>query len=146
MDASGTISPRAIRWMRIAGYFVFLAAFFLPAVRQVGSADSFKGYFCAWITLVNTLNRGMWRSKDFLAILSGWINPLMLIYVASLFSRRLAGLRRLIAIVVLLFILGTWIYFYLRPLIPLVGHVLWIAGILMILAGELTRRREVPPQ
>jgi hypothetical protein len=146
MEAPGTISPPAIRWMRIAGYFVFLAAFFLPAVRQAGSSESFKGYFCAWITLINTLNRGMWRSKDFLAILSGWINPLMLIYVASLFSRKLAGLRRVIAVVVLLFILGTWIYFYLQPLIPLIGHALWIAGILMILANELTRRREVSPQ
>jgi hypothetical protein len=146
MDAPGKISTQAVRWMRIAGYFVFLAAFFLPAVRRPGSSDSFKGYFCAWITLINTLNRGMWHSKDFLAILSGWINPLMLIYVASLFSRKLGLLRHAIAIVVLLFILGTWIYFYLEPLIPLVGHVLWVAGILMILAGELTRRREVSPQ
>jgi uncharacterized membrane protein YraQ (UPF0718 family) len=125
---------------------VFFAAFFLPAVRQAGSSESFKGYFCAWITLINTLNRGMWRSKDFLAILSGWINPLMLIYVASLFSRRLDALRRVIAVVISIFILGTWVYFYIVPLIPLVGHVLWIAGILMILADELTRRREVSPQ
>jgi hypothetical protein len=144
MSAPATISPHAIRWMRILGYFVFLAAFFLPAARQPGSQDAFKGYFCAWITLINTLNRGLWHSKDCLAILSGWINPLMLIYVASLFSRKLAALRRVVAVVVLLFILGTWIYFYLQPLIPLLGHVLWIAGILMILAGELTRRREVP--
>ena len=38
--------------------------------------------------------------------------------------------------VILAFMVATWIYFALVPLIPLVGHVLWIVGIVMILAGE----------
>jgi hypothetical protein len=35
---------------------------------------------------------------------------------------------------------ATWIYFALMPLVPLVGHVLWIVGALMILAGEVIGR------
>ncbi len=138
------MAARAIRYARILGYLVFLAAFFLPAVRQPGNDDTFRGSFCAWITLINTFNRDVWHSKDFLAILSGWINPLMLLYVASLFSRRLSLFRHIVAVLVVLFILGTWVYFYLEPLAPLIGHVLWIVGILLILAGEVLGKPKVP--
>lgn len=139
-SGAGGSSSRITSVLRIVGYFVYLAAFFLPACRQPGNSDSFRGSFCAWVTLINSFNHEMWRSSAFLAILSGWINPLMLIYVASLFSRKLRALRRIIAVIVVLFIVATWVYFHLAPLTPLVGHVLWIAGILMILAGELTSR------
>ncbi|HUH62984.1 MAG TPA: hypothetical protein VLZ50_08305 [Terracidiphilus sp.] len=142
--AIDTSTPRMFRYARIVGYLVFLAAFFLPAVREPGNHDSFRGSFCAWITLINTFNRDVWHSKDFLAILSGWINPLMLLFVASLFSRRLRLIRRMIAALVALFILGTWVYFYLVPLVPLIGHVLWIAGILLILASEVLGGRKAP--
>lgn len=136
-SAVHTAPPRWIRYARLLGYLVFLAAFFLPAVRQPGSKDALRGSLCAWITLINTLNRDVWHSKDFLAILSGWINPLMLLFVASLFSRRLRLFRRIVAATVTLFLVGTWVYFYLEPLAPLVGHVFWVAGILLILAGEV---------
>jgi len=33
---------------------------------------------------------------------------------------------------IVLFIVGTWVFFYLYPLVPLVGHFLWIAGVLLI--------------
>jgi len=136
------LTPRGLRYARILGYLVFLAAFFLPAVRESGGKDTFRGSFCAWITLINTFNRDVWHSKDCLAILSGWINPLMLLFVASLFSRRLRVFRRMVAILVALFILGTWVYFYLASMVPLIGHVLWIAGILLILAGEVPGKRQ----
>jgi hypothetical protein len=48
--------------------------------------------------------------------------------------------RRIVAGVIVLFIAGTWVFFALFPLVPLVGHVLWIAGILLILAGEALGR------
>jgi uncharacterized membrane protein YraQ (UPF0718 family) len=141
-----TAASRATKYIRLLGYFVFLAAFFLPACRQVATPgadppDSYRGSFCAWITLINSFNRETWASSGALAILSGWINPLMLAYVAFLFSSRLRTARRIIAGLVALFILCTWVYFYLAPLVPLVGHYLWIAGILMILAGELVSAR-----
>jgi hypothetical protein len=144
--ANQIANRRALRYARILGYLVFLAAFFVPAVREPGSKDAFRGSFCAWITLINTFNREVWHSKDFLAILSGWINPLMLLFIASLFSRRLRIFRRVVAVLIALFILGTWVYFYLASMVPLIGHVLWIAGILMILAGEVLGKREAPVQ
>jgi hypothetical protein len=129
---------------RLIGYGLFFIAFFLPAVREVTPAggpppDPHMGYFCAWITLINTFNRDAWQSKDFLAILSGWINPLMLLYVAFLFSRRLRMPRMAIAAVIALLMVGTWVYFALAGLIPMIGHFMWIAGILLILSGEWVR-------
>jgi len=133
---------RALGLARILGYFVFLAAFFLPAVREPGHDDFIRGSMCAWITLINTLNHDVWRSKDFLAILSGWINPAMLLYVASLFSRKLALLRRILACLIVIFLAGTWVYFSIVPLIPLAGHFLWVLGMGMILAGEAFPRKQ----
>ena len=142
MSDHAAATPRAVQVTRILGYFVFLVAFFLPACRQVatpgaGDPDVYKGYFCAWVTLINSLNGGSWRSKDFLAILSGWINPLMLLYVAFVFSPRLRRARRAIAVLVALFLIGTWTYFALAALAPLIGHFLWVAGIVLIMAGDL---------
>jgi hypothetical protein len=137
---------RAFLYLRVAGYFVYLLAFFLPACRQagasvVGKPDVYQGWFCACFTIINSLNREIWRSKDALAILSGWINPLMLFYVAFLFSKKLRSARRVIAAAIVFLIGCTWVYFYLAPLMPLVGHFLWVAGILMILAGEAAKPR-----
>jgi len=136
--------PRWLRWLRVPGYVIFLAAFFLPACREPGAGDSFRGAFCAWVTIINTFNSEAWKTKDFLAVLSGWINPLMLLYVACLFSRRLRIVRLPIAGLVVLFIVGTWVYFYLAPMTVLIGHILWIAGILMILAGDLVPGTKPP--
>jgi len=137
---SSAASPGTSRWLgilRLVGYFVFLAAFFLPACREPGASDSFRGAFCAWVTIINTFNHEAWKTKDCLAILSGWINPLMLLYVACLFSRRLRAARLVLAGAVLLFLAGTWVYFYLAPMTALIGHILWVAGILMIVSGDL---------
>src|SRR5271154_5504443 len=103
-------ASRATKYIRLLGYFVFLAAFFLPACRQVVTPgaeppDSYRGSFCAWITLINSFNHEIWASSGALAILSGWINPLMLLYVAFQFSNRLRKTRRAIAGLVALFIL-----------------------------------------
>ena len=137
---SGSARP-ALRIVRVLGYFVFLSAFFLPAVSTVATpgsrdADVYKGSFCAWITIINTFNHEFWQSRMFLAILSGWINPLMLLFVSFQFSARLRVPRRIVAVLILLFVAGTWVYFYVAPMVPLIGHFFWVAGILMILCGE----------
>ncbi len=136
------VTLRAIRVVRILGFCIFVLAFFLPACRQaatpgVTTPDTYKGWFCAMITLTNTFSLEVWRSKDCLAILSGWINPLILIYMILLAIPRLVWPRRIVAGAVVAFMVGTWIYFALVPMVPLIGHVLWIVGALMILGGEL---------
>ena len=86
---------------------------------------------------MNTFSGEVWHSKDFLAILSGWINPLILFYLVFLIRPRLVWTRRIMGGAIVVFMVATWTYFALVPLIPLIGHVLWIAGILMMLAGEV---------
>jgi hypothetical protein len=144
--AQGTGSA-TVRWAvivaRIVGFFVYIAAFFLPAVREVATGgdapDVLQGSRCAWITLVNSCSHELWHSQNFLAILSGWINPLIALYLIFLLFPKFRWPRRVAAGLIVLFILGTWVFFYVYPLVPLVGHFLWIAGILLILAGELRR-------
>ena len=143
---SATVS-RAVLISRILGFFVYLAAFFLPAVREVSTPggdapDVFLGSRCAWMTLVNTFSHEIWHSKYFLAVLSGWINPLLLLYLFLLLFPKLFWPRRILAGAIVAFIAGTWVLFAIIPLVPLIGHVLWIAGILLILAGEAVRRAE----
>jgi hypothetical protein len=138
---SQTVS-RAVLVCRLVGFCVYVVAFFLPAVRQVatpgaGVPDVYRGAFCAWVTLVNSLSPEIWHSKDCLAILSGWINPLIALYLIFLLVPKFVWPRRVAASLIALFIAGTWIYFYLVPLVPLLGHVLWIAGILLLLVGEV---------
>jgi hypothetical protein len=137
LSAGSQASTRAVSVVRMLGYLVFLTAFFLPAARETKSHDTLQGWFCAWITVINTFNHELWTSKFALAILSGWINPLMLIYVACLFSRRLRAVRRIAAGVIVILVLCAWACFWLMQLTPLVGHFLWVAGILMIVAGEV---------
>ena len=140
---------RAVRVGRILGFCIFVLAFFLPACREVATPgapapDTYKGWFCAWVTLINTFSRDFWHSKDFLAILSGWINPLMLLYMMFLVVPSLVWPRRIAAGAVVVFMVATWIYFALVPMVPLIGHVLWIVGALMILAGEVAGRESTP--
>jgi hypothetical protein len=139
---------RCAVWIsRGLGLCLYVTAFFLPACSTVatpdgGSPDVYKGYVCAGITLVNSLSREMWHSHDFLAILSGWINPLLLLYLIFLLIPKFRWPRRIVAGIILLFIVATWVFFHLYPMVPLIGHVLWILGILLILAGELMGHRK----
>ena len=148
--AQGAVSvamKRTVITGRILGLLVFIAAFFLPACREVATPggdapDVFLGSRCAWMTLVNTFSHEIWHSKYFLAVLSGWINPLLLLYLVLLLFPKLFWPRRIVAGLIVAFIAGTWVLFAIIPLVPLIGHVLWIAGILLILAGEVMRRPE----
>jgi len=101
-----------------------------------------KGWECALITLPAVIRAETWRTLAALAALSGLINPLMLLYlVLSLIppahrSAALSVVRKVLAILMVLFMVGTWVLFHLAHLTPLVGHVLWIAGALIILGAD----------
>ena len=89
---------------------------------------------------MNSFDFAVWRSKDLLAVLSGWINPLILLYLVLPIWPYLSWPRRIVAAAVVAFMFATCIYFAIAPLVPLIGHVLWIVGALMILAGEVFGR------
>jgi len=135
---------------RLVGLCIYVWAFFLPAVREVATAgndapEMLKGSRCAWITLINTLNPEMWHSKYFLAVFSGWINPLMVLYLIFLLFPIFRMPRRIVAVFIAVFMIGTWIFFEMYPLVPLAGHFLWVGGILLILAGEMFSQKQAEP-
>lgn len=147
LSTRGTTVSRAVLIGRLVGLCIYVWAFFLPAVREVATPggdapEMLRGSRCAWVTLINTMNPEMWHSKDFLAVLSGWINPLLVLYLIFLLFPIFRWPRRIVAGVIALFMIGTWVLFALYPLVPLVGHFLWIAGILLILAGEVFGREK----
>lgn len=139
---------RSVLIARLLGFCIYVWAFFLPAVREVAqpggdAPEVIKGSRCAWITVINTLNPEMWHGKDFMAILSGWINPLLVLYLIFLMFPIFRWPRRIAAAMILVFMVVTWVFFALYPLVPLVGHFLWIAGILLILVGEIFDRKRL---
>ena len=138
---------RSVLVARLVGLCIYVWAFFLPAVREVAAPggdapEMLKGSRCALFTLINTVKPEMWHSKYFLAILSGWINPLLVLYLIFLLFPIFLWPRRVVAVIISAFMIGTWVFFYQYPLVPLVGHFLWIGGILLILGGEVFSRRE----
>ena len=119
------------RWTAAARYFgisVFLASVF-PVAVSLGPGQGVPGWKCAWLAFK------LWNSP---AVFGGLINPLMLIYGMLLPGSRFAGLRRGIAGAIALVCLPmTWYFLSKARLDVEIGHVLWVAGVLLLLAPEL---------
>jgi hypothetical protein len=143
-----------IGWiLRLVGVAFFGWAFCLPAVRAGGTATQatiFPGWKCASIALTEMV--GLFGKSVpwppplpiLLVILSGWINPLIaVILVASLFST-LRWVRRILAVGVVLCMVGTWYFFEIQKVTPLIGHWFWIAGALLILLPDAVSCRRDP--
>ncbi len=139
-----SVTPRTILICRILGLVIFAAAFLLPACREAGPVNAFtntfKGWECAKITFTATFEKDSYESWDFLAVMSGWINPLILIYMPFSFFPRFKKVRRSLTVGVLVCMAATWTFFIVAHLVPLIGHFMWIAGALMILAAEVAGR------
>jgi hypothetical protein len=146
MSLSDRISsiPRAILIWRIVGVAIFAAAFLLPACREAGPVNAFtntfKGWECARITFTAAFEKDSYESWNFLAVMSGLINELILIYLAFSLFPRFKRVRRSLAVAVLVCMAATWAFFVISNLVPLIGHFMWIVGALMILAGEVAGR------
>ena len=138
---------------RILGLCIFAAAFFLPAVKG-GAPDSdgpvFAGWKCASIALSET-NAVIGKSVHWpppleavLVAMSGWINPLLALILLLSFWRKLRIVRMVFGAVILLCMAATWTFFVLEKVTPLIGHVLWIAGALLVLAADAVPRGASP--
>jgi hypothetical protein len=127
------------------GLAVFAVAFFLPSVAQ-GSGSPLKGWQCAVITLSALIEARTWHSLMFLAALSGLINILILPYLVFTLipplraSSALRLVRTVLADLILLCMIATWVFFLTGHFVPLIGHALWIVGALLILSAEPRRR------
>jgi hypothetical protein len=139
-----SVTPRTILIVRMLGLCIFIAAFFLPACRDAGPVNAytniFKGWECARITLSAMFQKDTYEDLNFLAVMSGWINPLILIYIPFSFFPRFKIVRRSLAAAVLVCMAATWVFFIVAHIVPLIGHFMWITGALMILAGEVAGR------
>lgn len=153
MESLGIFSTRrAVLIIQSLGICVFVAAFYLPAVRGAGTGPGngpMTGWMCAAVALAATgaifhTAAAATEGKDLpgiiCVILSGWVNPLMLLYLLFSIWQKFVRIRRALAVAILICFAATWFFFFKAPMIPLIGHFMWVAGALMILAGEVARR------
>ena len=150
-DSYGKVDRMVTRIVRLIGIVVFVIAFFLPAVRDAHTSSGpgslpMSGWMCATVAIsasAGILHAGTMQGKDILGmiclILSGWVNPLVLLYLFFCIWRKFVRTRRVLAVAILICFVATWIFFVKAPMVPLIGHFLWVAGGLMILAGEVGR-------
>jgi NhaP-type Na+/H+ or K+/H+ antiporter len=75
-------------------------------------------------------------------VLSGWVNPLVGMYLVLCLWPRLARIRIAIAVGVLICLTATWVFLAIARMEPMIGHYLWAVGTLMILAGAVTGRQQ----
>ncbi len=146
------ISPWILWAARILGLCIFALAFFQPAVRAGGGASAtvLPGWKCASVALTETMalvgKSGIEKPsfEVLLVIFSGWINPLVLLLLLFSFWRVLLLLRRILATAVVLCMAATWTFFAIQKVTPLLGHMLWIAGALLVLVpGVIGGRQKV---
>lgn len=133
--------PRSQRICWIAGLALFIVAFFLPACHDTDHSSlvgvtRLVGWQCAWLSVSMIFDSGTLFSSLSFAFLSGCINPLIVMYLLLNLTRRFAIMRRALAIAVLLCMVSTWVFFVVAHFVPLIGHVFWIAGALLILYPE----------
>ena len=141
--------PRARRLVRRAGCVTFAVAFLLPACRFAGKSEligfgTYSGWQCAKLSLVLALSSETYHSPLVLALLGGLINPLIVLYLAF-YRPRFTRLRRAFAWATGTCLIATWVFFIVAEFMPLIGHLLWVLGILMILAGELESDHALGP-
>jgi hypothetical protein len=126
------------------GLALYVGSFFLMAVGDLGRGSPIPGYDCAWMALTfpwgpNLFgHQGLFENKflDYLGVLlSGWINPTFLVAALFVFLRPSARTTRVLAIAVLAMIPFCWIVFHYHGMYPREGHVVWIAGMLLVLTA-----------
>jgi hypothetical protein len=146
---------RARQNIRIAGFVLFAAAFFLPAVRDVrlaSGSNAMPGWECAWATAVFSYTVPLSASHGqanpdlglCLLALSGLTSPFVVIYLLLCWWGKKEKARLAAAAVILVGLGSAWSFFLTQSAIrfeprqvPLIGHYLWTAGILLLLIPEV---------
>jgi hypothetical protein len=136
-----------IRRFQLAGGAFFLISFLLPAIRIDPALNpnpaTLRGYQCAegsaqmLYQSIKALrpHDGYWEpwTIGFIFGVSGLLNMLVIWYLLAA-----AKWRRRVAILICALILETWIGLALSQLSPLYGHFVWVAGMLLMLAPEVS--------
>jgi len=132
--------------IRLAGFLIAAVAFALPAVKGADAGPGsgpYSGWLCAVTAASATgglirsgLNLGNDALGSLCLVLSGWVNPLVVMYLLFLLGARFVVVRRVVAAGILACLIATWVFLVKAPMIPLVGHFLWVGGIFLMLAPE----------
>ena len=130
----------------IVGLALFVAGFFLPAIRfppdprpeanwgPGTTSHEFLGYECAEITLAGSATFFEHPKAEAIpTVVSGWINPLVLLYLVSCALKRLNRTRPFIASAIVVCCVAMWVQLATEHAALLVGHYIWIAGIVLLL-------------
>jgi hypothetical protein len=125
------------------GLSIYVVSFFLVAIgHSDGLGRPVPGYDCAFFALALPLTAtplshgGPFENRffEYLAVLiTGMVNPLVVVYLILVFRERNLRLVKALRIIVPLMIPFSWVVFHYEQYYPREGHVLWIAGILLIL-------------
>jgi hypothetical protein len=130
-----------LRWLGIA---VYVAAFLMPACKSVGqkseliSFGTYSGWQCAKMSLMLVLVGEGFHFPFFLAILGGLVNPMVVVIVAASFRHGFGKVGLMARWGILAGLVSSWVFFAIMQFVPLIGHIFWVAGILMILAAQLS--------
>ena len=132
------VSPLVAWLIRVVGLIVFAVAFFLPAVGLAPHDDSpLMGWKCASIALTMPFGKEATFQLDLLLVmLSGWLNFFVLLYLVLSFFKRLKLVRWVFVGLSAVSMISTWVFFARQHYVPLIGHVLWIVGALIIILPE----------
>ncbi len=132
------------RVLLLIGMVLYIASFFLTAVKDAyasPSASGYPGYLCAYLTLLTPWGHDGMRmlQRDplgyFGILFSGWINPVFLITVVLVLRHKRLG--AILRIVLLLMFVACWVVFYKEHLRPQIGYFLWTAAMLLALFSNM---------
>ena len=130
---------RKILWIALAA---FVASFFLPAIHERTVVGDVQGYFCAWITIAYPWASGAMQELranpvEFTAIVvSGLINPVFLITLASLERNKNKKAGETLRIVVLCMFPACWVVLFMNHYYPKAGYFLWASAMLVALFSK----------
>lgn len=109
------------------GLTLYAFSFLLPAIKDSGGLH--PGWTCAWLALLACSV----KEVNGLAFFGGLINPVALAYIVLRILDRAPEARFLLVLAVLTFIPITWLSLITMHLGIWIGHIAWIAGLLLII-------------
>jgi|1186.fasta_scaffold257551_2 hypothetical protein len=138
--------------LRLLAFLVFAVSFALPAVhvqtgqpRAPGGLDTSRlpGYFCAFIAnyaapsaLIKSKGSGV-TAESVQVMAGGCVNLLVLAILFLSIWKRLVWTRLVLVAATLPCFVVTWMFFAKEHLQALIGHYLWVAGVLLFLLPEV---------
>jgi hypothetical protein len=128
-SARSSLAPVSV----IAGLALYLTSFFLPAV---GGHPPMIGWQCAWLALMIPF-REMSGVTSLVLLASGLINQLLLIYLSMRTAGARLAARSRVALSALCLIPMSWLFIAMMRQPVGIGHVLWAAGLLLIVLPDL---------